>query len=51
MFLLRVAEVTAPSESDLDDRHLLDFTPTFAEELAGPAVEAEGAESDEAADD
>ena len=46
MFLLRVAEVSPPSESDLDDRNLLDFTPTFAEEFAGPAVGATGAEAE-----
>ncbi len=45
MFLLRVAEGSAPSESDGDGQNLPHFEPTFADlelELAGPA---EGSES------
>ena len=51
MFLLRVAEVTAPSESDGDGQNQPNFEPTFADlegEFVGPAVGAEAADGVEA---
>ena len=48
MLLLRVAEVSAPSESDGDGQNLPHFEPTFADleaEFAGPVGGIEGSES------
>lgn len=47
MLLLRVAEVSAPSESDGDGQNLPHFEPTFADleaAFAGPAEGTGGAE-------
>ena len=51
MFLLRVAEVSAPSESDGDGQNLPHFEPTFADLEAEFVGFADGVEGAEAVDD